>query len=100
MPPDMANLLKKLTVAKDPLLDVTTSLLMGSTDVRGKDAGEKGKGFVPSDRLVLEEVSTCNVRGVVKYTSVDNQLCFARLISIFLIIMLLIIIFFEKTCML
>ena len=52
----MANLLRKLTVAKDPLLDVTTSLLMGSTDVRGKDAGEKGKGFVPSDRLVLEEV--------------------------------------------
>lgn len=58
MPPDMANLLKKLTVAKDPLLDVATSLLVGSTDVRGKDAGEKGKGFVPSDRLVLEEVST------------------------------------------
>lgn len=57
----MANLLKKLTVAKDPLLDVATSLLVGSTDVRGKDAGEKGKGFVPSDRLVLEEVSTRNM---------------------------------------
>ena len=55
IPSDMANLLKKLTVAKDPLLDVNTSLLIGPTDVRGKDAGEKGKGFVPSDRLVLEE---------------------------------------------
>lgn len=69
----MANLLKKLTVAKDPLLDVNTSLLMGSTDVRGKDAGEKGKGFVPSDRLVLEEVSTCNVRAVVECTSAVGQ---------------------------
>jgi hypothetical protein len=58
IPTDMANLLSKLTVAKSPLLDVTTGLLIGPTDVRGRDAGEKGgKGFVPSDRLVLEEVS-------------------------------------------
>jgi hypothetical protein len=54
----MANLLSKLTVAKSPLLDVATGLLIGPTDVRGRDAGEKGgKGFVPSDRLVLEEVT-------------------------------------------
>lgn len=52
----MAGLLKKLTVVNKPLLDEETSLLFGSTDVRGKDAGEKGKGFVPSDRLVMEEV--------------------------------------------
>ena len=60
----MANLLKKLTVAKAPLLDASTNLLIGTTEVRGRDAGEKGgKGFVPSDRLVLEEVSaslSCN----------------------------------------
>ena len=56
IPPDMANLLKKLTVVKDPLLDISSNLLLGSTEVRGRDAGEKGgKGFVPSDRLVLEE---------------------------------------------
>jgi hypothetical protein len=58
IPSDMANLLKKLTVVKSPLLDKETSLLIGSTEVRGRDAGELGavKGFVPSDRLVMEEV--------------------------------------------
>jgi hypothetical protein len=49
------------TVVKAPLLDKETSLLIGSTEVRGFDAGELGavKGFVPSDRLVMEEVWRC-----------------------------------------
>jgi hypothetical protein len=45
-----------LTVEEQPLLDIDTRLLRGSTEVRGREAGERGaRGFVPEDRLIVEE---------------------------------------------
>ena len=56
VPSDMAKVLSKLTVENKPLLDKETSLLIGSTEVRGREAGEKDRiGFVPSDRVIQKE---------------------------------------------
>jgi hypothetical protein len=57
VPDDMSRVLRKLTVADAPLLDAHTSLLTCTTEVRGREPGEKGKGYVPSDRLRMQEVS-------------------------------------------
>jgi hypothetical protein len=48
----MANIVSKLSPA---LLDETTNLLTCSTEVLGKLPGEAGRGFVPSDRLIMED---------------------------------------------
>ena len=58
VPADMSGVLKRLTVQDEPLLDYTTNLLKGTTEVDGVEAGDRTagmKGFVPSDRLVLED---------------------------------------------
>ena len=58
VPADMSGVLRRLTVENEPLLDETTNLLKGSTEVEGVEAGDRRggmKGFVPSDRLVLED---------------------------------------------
>lgn len=57
VPPDMAKLMLKLTPGTEPILDGQTSLLIGSTDVKGREPGDMrgGGDFVPSDRLVIEE---------------------------------------------
>jgi 23S rRNA pseudouridine1911/1915/1917 synthase len=58
VPADMSGVLRRLTVENEPLLDATTNLLKGTTEVEGVEAGDRRggmKGFVPSDRLVLED---------------------------------------------
>lgn len=53
LPPDMANLVKKITSFSTELLD-ENNLLTCSTEVSGSFSSNI-RGFVPSDRLVLEE---------------------------------------------
>ena len=57
IPSDMTNLMKKLTVQSQSLIDPNTNLLTVTTDVKGKEPGEKGKGYIPYDRLLFEEES-------------------------------------------
>ncbi len=57
IPSDMTNLMKKLTVQSQSLIDPATNLLTVTTDVKGKEPGEKGKGYIPYDRLQFEEDS-------------------------------------------
>jgi len=57
VPTDMANLMFKLTPATEPILDKRTCLLVGTTEVKGREPGENlGAGnFVPSDRLIIDD---------------------------------------------
>ena len=50
----MGGVIAKLTVANE-IFDPSTSLLTCDTEVRGRGPGEKGGGFVPLDRLIMEE---------------------------------------------
>lgn len=58
VPDDMATVMKTLVAENAPIFDPITRYLIGTTEVRGKEAGERGgnKGFVPSDRIAFEDV--------------------------------------------
>ena len=57
VPTDMANLMFKLTPSTEPILDKQTCLLVGTTEVKGREPGENlgGGNFVPSDRLIIDD---------------------------------------------
>ena len=61
IPEDMASLLTKLTRGdsnggeQEEIFDPVRSRLLCDTTVRGKEPGEAGRGFVPLDRLVIED---------------------------------------------
>lgn len=54
IPSDMAVVISKIST-ENTIFDPSTSLLLGDTEVRGRAPGEKGGGFVPLDRLIIEE---------------------------------------------
>lgn len=55
VPADMAALLTRLSAPLTPFFDEASALLTVTTEVSGKAPGETGRGFVPADRLVLED---------------------------------------------
>lgn len=55
IPDDMRALITKLSLGlSSPLID-QQGFLTCPVEVRGKNAGERIKGFVPSDRIMFEE---------------------------------------------
>ena len=57
LPEDIKGMLSKLSKGlPEPVFDNATGFLTCSTDVAGRTAGEKLKGFVPFDRIAFEEV--------------------------------------------
>ena len=60
IPSDMAAVICKISSANS-IFDPSSSLLIGDTEVRGRAPGEKGGGFVPLDRLIMEEESWTDI---------------------------------------
>ena len=54
IPQDIADVLSKISTA-NTIFDPSTALLTCDVEVRGRGPGEKGRGFVPLDRLIIEE---------------------------------------------
>ena len=66
IPDDMSDLIKKSQgVEQEKLVDDKSSLLLVSTEVKGRsifdNEGNIKKGYVPSDRLVFEEADWTQV---------------------------------------
>lgn len=55
VPADIAGVLTRMSNPEESFFDEASALLTCTTEVRGKGPGEAGRGFVPSDRLVMEE---------------------------------------------
>jgi 23S rRNA pseudouridine1911/1915/1917 synthase len=60
VPTDLAEVIRRMTTTEKPLLD-SASCLTCSTEVKGKAPGERGRGFVPLDRLVMDDENWTDV---------------------------------------